>query len=371
MISFLSCVERCYFQELQTESVSSEKTKMSFYKIVQKITLLAIIIAIFFVSIQRREFNETTIFIGAMHGAVIGILLGVVVAFKNTVFNFHLKRIPFLLVILLYSVLYIVTILIGRALAIMITHGHSFQLIPDNDPHFMGAVFFIFGTMLLYNLLDQISLLTGQKQLLNFAIGKYSNPQIESRMIMFLDMRDSTSIAEQIGDKKYLSLLDDFFSLMTLPLKQSGGEIYKYIGDEAIITWPNNFQDAQIPVRFFQSFKKAIANQSSQFEQSYGVAPLFRGGLHYGSMMIGELGSVKKEIALIGDSLNTTSRILQIAKRLDKELIVSELLGNQFKEDNPFIAVEFLGKNQIKGKEEELNLFSLSKKSKLHAAMEV
>lgn len=337
---------------------------MSFLQIVQRITFLAIIIAIFFVSIQRREFTGTSISIGIIHGTITGMLLGFVVALKNTIFNFHLKRVPFLLVILLVSIFYIVTILFGRGLGMIITHGRSFELIPDNDPHFTGAVFFTFGTVLLYNLLDQISLLTGQKQLLNFAIGRYSNPQIESRMIMFIDMKDSTTITEQIGDKKYLSLLDDFFSLMDIPLKHSKGEIYKYIGDEAIITWPKKLQDAQIPVQFFQNFKKSIANQSVQFEQKYGLIPSFRAGLHYGSMMIGELGSAKKEIALIGDSLNTTARILQIAKTLNKELVTSELLGKQFTGEHPFIVAEDLGKQQIKGKEEELNLFSLRKKNK-------
>lgn len=336
---------------------------MNFLQIIQRITFLAIIIAIFFVSIQRREFTGTSILVGIIHGTIMGILLGVVVALKNTIFYFRLKRVPFILVIFLISIVYIGTILIGRGLAMMITHGRSFELIPENDPHFTGAIFFIFGTILLYNLLDQISLLTGQKQLLNFAIGRYSNPQIESRMIMFIDMKDSTTITEQIGDKKYLSLLDDFFSLMAIPLKHSEGEIYKYIGDEAIITWPKNLQDAQMPVRFFQSFKKSIANQSLQFEQNYGLVPSFRAGLHYGSMMIGELGSVKKEIALIGDSLNTTARILQIAKTLNKELITSEVLGKQFKGEHPFIVVEDLGRQQIKGKEEELNLFSLRKKT--------
>jgi len=73
-------------------------------------------------------------------------------------------------------------------------------------------------------------------------------------------MTNSTKIAEQIGDAKFLSLLDDFFSLMTIPLKESKGEIYKYIGDEAIITWTKNQVDADIPVRFFYRFKKEIQN---------------------------------------------------------------------------------------------------------------
>ena len=336
---------------------------MKFSKIVLRITLIAIVAAIFFLAIQRRGFTGEGLCIGMIHGTVIGVLLGLVIAFRKTVFHEYLIRIPFLLIVFLVSTINIGVIMAGRAISLMITHSNSFELIPKNDPNFMGAILFAFGAILLYNLLDQISYLTGKRQLLNFAIGRYKKPKIESRMIMFVDMKDSTAITEKIGDQKYLSLLGDFFSVMTEPLANSRGEIYKYIGDEAIITWPKGLQDAQIPVRFFQEYKLAIASQSSNFVSKYNVIPSFRAGLHYGSMMIGELGSIKKEIALIGDSLNTTARILQVGKKLEKELVLSELLGKQFKQDNINIEVEAFGMQQIKGKEEELNLFSLTMKN--------
>ena len=279
--------------------------------------------------------------------------------FKKHYLNYAFRRLPFLLVIFINSCFYLLVTLFSRALAMMVTYGKAFKLVDFEDPRFMGAILFIFTFMLVYNLLDEISLLTGQKQLVNFALGKYSNPQMESRMIMFIDMTDSTKIAEQIGDKLYLSLLDEFFSLMTIPLSESKGEIYKYIGDEAIITWDQQNKDAYIPVKFFYKFKKAIQRHEKHFKDRYGTVPKFKAGLHYGTMMIGELGSAKKEIALIGDSINTTSRILGIGKKLNHELVLSEILGKQFSNTKKAIVLENLGEQAIRGKEEKLVLYSI------------
>jgi len=74
------------------------------------------------------------------------------------------------------------------------------------------------------------------------------------------------------------------------------------------------------------------------------------------------LGSTKKEIALIGNSINTTSRILGIAKELDKELLTSEILGKQSLEKDNHVTVFKLGEKVIRGKEEKLMLYSLEKK---------
>ena len=335
---------------------------MKILALIGKITLITILLGIFHAAYNRQQFSSEAIYIGLVHGFILGFLLGCFIALKKHYLNYTFRRVPFLFVILINSAVYLFIILFGRALGMMITHGREFRILQFDDPNFMGTILFIFTGIFIFNLIDQISLLVGQKQLLNFVVGKYSPAQVENRMIMFIDMADSTAITEKIGDKKYLSLLDEFFSLMTLPLEQTQGEIYKYIGDEAIITWSKDQQDASIPVRFFYKFKTTIKHHESHLMEKYGVVPKFRAGLHFGSMLIGELGSVKKEIALIGDSLNTTSRILDVGKRLDKELVLSEILGKQFTAENPYVLVSPLGEQVLKGKEEKLLLYSIASK---------
>ncbi len=322
--------------------------------------LAAIFIAIIFVALQRKEFSWIVLYIAVVHGGIIGLIFNSFMLFKRKYINFHIRRLPFLFIVLLNSGLFLFLLLIGRALSLMVTKGIPFRIFPMDDPYFVNAVLFIFSLMLLFNLMDQVSLLTGQKQLFNFAIGKYRTAQKESRMIMFVDITDSTKIAEQIGDIKFLSLLDDFFSILKNPLQDTDGEIYKYIGDEAIITWDKTKLDANLPIAFFFKLKEVIKNRETYFKEKYNVFPEFKAGLHFGSMMIGELGSAKKEIALIGDSLNTTSRILDIGKRLDEDLVISEVLGQQLK-DNKTFELTNLGEQDLKGKTENMLLYSVRK----------
>lgn len=333
--------------------------------LIGRITIITILLGVFHVVYLRQQFTTEGIYTGFVHGLILGLLLGGFIALKKYYLNYTFRRVPFLFVILISSSIYLFIILFGRALGLMITHGRAFRIFQFDDPNFLSTILFIFTGIFIFNLIDQVSLLIGQKQLINFVVGKYSKAQMENRMIIFIDMADSTAIAEKIGDTKYLSLLDEFFSLLTIPLEQTKGEIYKYIGDEAIITWNKDQQDAHIPVRFFFKFKKVIKNHESQFLDKYGVVPKFRAGLHYGSMMIGELGSVKKEIALIGDSLNTTSRILDVGKKLDKEFVLSELLGKQLSMENSYFKVSEIGEQVLKGKEEKLLLYSITPLSTL------
>lgn len=332
-----------------------------YYTEIFKKTLLAIPIAVVFICIQRGDISLNSVLTGVTHGLIIGFAISCYLSFKKRYLNYRFRRAPFLLVMLFNSVNYLLIILFSRAISVMVTNEKTFQLYNFKDPNFVGAITFILVVVVLYNLLDQLSYLTGQKQLFNFAIGKYSHAQIESRMIMFLDMSDSTKITEQIGDAKYLSLLDDFFSLMTNSMLESKGEIYKYIGDEAIITWDKKQQNGLVPVEFFYSFKKMLKENEPYFLRKYGLCPKYRAGLHYGSLMIGELGSLKKEIALIGDSVNTTSRILDISKNQNEEITVSELIANQLVNDSKYQVVD-IGEHLLKGKEEHMRLFSVKKK---------
>lgn len=344
---------------------------MKFIQIVANVIFLSIVVSVLFTCLLNKELSPNTVYLGLIHGSIIGLFVGIVNAFKKQFLHFQLRSLPFLMVSGLYSAIYFLAILMGRAIGIMTTEKGVFELFPLKDPNFTSTIIFVSGAIIFFNLIEQLSLFVGQKQLLNFATGKYRKSRKESRMIMFIDMKDSTKIAEQIGDELYVELLDRVFALMSVPLKESGGEIYKYIGDEAIITWQKNLIDPSIPIQFFKSFQKLLEEQAQHFLNHYSAQPTFRAGIHYGSMIIGELGSIKKEIALIGDSLNTTSRILQKAKTLNKELMVSELLGKRLSENNPNFCFENLGGQQLKGKEALMNLYSMPTKSSLSKEMNI
>jgi hypothetical protein len=57
-----------------------------------------------------------------------------------------------------------------------------------------------------------------------------------------------------------------------------------------------------------------LARASSQFEHEFGAAPRIRGSLHFGPVIIGEIGDVKRAIVFNGDVMNTAARLEELSR---------------------------------------------------------
>ena len=92
---------------------------------------------------------------------------------------------------------------------------------------------------LLLNFVKQVSLKFGEGNLWKMLIGKFHRPQEEERILMFLDLRSSTTIAEKLGHIKYSELIQDCFNDLAI-VRDQEAEIYQYVGDEAVLSWSVN-----------------------------------------------------------------------------------------------------------------------------------
>lgn len=227
---------------------------------------------------------------------------------------------------------------------------------------------FVFLTILIYASLGIILLVLikamsdslGSGTLLNFLTGRYHQPRIEDRIFMFLDMYDSTPIAESIGHLRYFELLNDCFSDMTDPILDSGGEIYQYVGDEVVITWPvrSGIRQANY-LKCFYAIKSKLLKRSAYYEEIYGTTPAFKAGVHHGNVTAGEVGVVKKQVVYTGDVLNTTARLRDLCKQFNTELIVSQGLLDMTKDLDKY-HLEAYGENELRGKSEEIKVVGVS-----------
>ena len=66
-----------------------------------------------------------------------------------------------------------------------------------------------------------------------------------------------------------------------------------------------------------------IADRVEEYRSRFGVLPDFRVALHAGPVVAGEMGDSKLEIVLLGDTVNTTARIEQASRELDRTFLVS------------------------------------------------
>ncbi len=113
-------------------------------------------------------------------------------------------------------------------------------------------------------------------------------------------------------------LLDRTFRLLTLAVVDYRGEVLNYIGDEVIVTWRE--RDGAIdcrPLRCFAAMRHELSGASSQFEREFGAVPRIRGSLHFGPVIVGEIGDVKRAIVFNGDVMNAAARLEELSRTVD------------------------------------------------------
>ena len=193
-----------------------------------------------------------------------------------------------------------------------------------------------------------------------FIMGKYHRPKQETRIFMFLDIKSSTTIAEEIGDKKYFQFLNEFYSDVSDPIVYSLGEIYQYVGDEVVVSWQmNNGIRSANCINCYFDILKTINNKSEIYISKYGYAPAFRAGFHYGQVTTGEIGIIKKDIVFTGDVLNTASRILELSKVYEQDIMLSKDLVNLMDLTGKYDILE-LGQIELRGKTDLIQLCTVS-----------
>jgi adenylate cyclase len=189
--------------------------------------------------------------------------------------------------------------------------------------------------------------------------GKYNNPKIENRIFIFLDINNATTIAENLGHKKYFQLLRDFFSDITIPILANGGEIYQYVGDEVVLSWEKTALNKTRSLRFLRNAFYLIKRREAKYIRKYGIAPSFKAGIHSGEVTAGVIGIIKKDLVYSGDTLNTTARIRSKCHELNETFVLSGDFLDGFKPSLSYLIAE-IGEMEFKGREEKEKLYSLT-----------
>lgn len=187
--------------------------------------------------------------------------------------------------------------------------------------------------------------------------GKYVHPQIEKRIIMFIDLKDSTPIAEKLGHKDYFRFIRDFIYFISIAIIEYHGRIYQYVGDEIVASWPYNYTNTKRCMDSLIEARKIMQKNGGRFRRKYGIIPEFRVGIHVGEVTIGEIGLIKKDLAMSGDTMNTTARIRSACSELNQKFIVSKEFIDAV--DLKEWQSESLGIVDLKGKDKGIELFAL------------
>lgn len=136
-------------------------------------------------------------------------------------------------------------------------------------------------------------------------------PEVREVSILFADISGFTSMSETMSPSTVALLLNDYLSRMTDVIFKYEGTLDKYIGDAimAVFGAPIDMPDhAPRAIRTALEMQERLAEWNS--ERKEGPALSIRIGINSGNAVAGEIGSVnKKEYTVLGDTVNTASRL--------------------------------------------------------------
>ena len=211
----------------------------------------------------------------------------------------------------------------------------------------------------LINFVRQLDRMLGPGRLLSLMLGRYHRPVAEERIFMFLDLNNSTSIAEALGPLRFNDFKNDFFHDLAEPVLETRGQIYQYVGDEAVVTWTveRGLRQGNC-LRCVFLIGERIHEQRDRYHTRYGIVPEFKAGLHGGPVVTAEIGDIKKDIVHSGDTVNIAARVEAQCRPLERRVLVSEALLRQCRLPEE-LEIEDMGERELRGKAEALRLYSI------------
>ncbi len=202
----------------------------------------------------------------------------------------------------------------------------------------------------------------GPGNLLALVTGKYHRPREEAHVFLFLDLRGSTTIAEQLGHTRYSQFIRHCFHDLTDSVIRFQARVYQFVGDEVVLTWPGKNPAAErLSLGLFFAFRDRLEERQEWYQKTYGVSPEFRGGIDEGLVTASEVGDIKREIAFHGDALNTAARLLELCREYDSPVLVSGRIQEVVAREREWLT-EFQGDLTLRGKTESVAVYGVAER---------
>jgi adenylate cyclase len=152
--------------------------------------------------------------------------------------------------------------------------------------------------------------------------------------VLFVDIVGFTAFADARTPEEVVRTLRAFHALMEQEVFRHSGTLDKYLGDGLMATFGTPFTgttDASNALRCAQAMM-AAADRWNGERKAAGDAPLrVSFGLHYGTVVLGDIGLTCLEFAVIGSTVNAASRLEAMTRALDCALVASDDLVTRAK----------------------------------------
>jgi adenylate cyclase len=178
--------------------------------------------------------------------------------------------------------------------------------------------------------------------------------------ILFSDIRGFTTMSEKEGAEATFSILSNYLAEMVQVIFKNGGRLDKFIGDAIMAVYGAPFKSSHDPLKAVKTaweMKERLGSLNKNMAAK-GCPELKIGiGLCTGKLYAGVLGtSEKMEYAVIGDTVNTASRLEHMTKDEGVTILMS---GSTYEKVKDHVEVMELGDRDVRGKNEKLKVYAL------------
>ena len=212
-----------------------------------------------------------------------------------------------------------------------------------------------------------------QQKVLNI-LGQHVSPQVAARLtsdgdedagasrsesasILFFDIRGFTTFAEKRDPETVVNYLNTLFESLIEAVNRHNGFVNKFLGDGFMAVFVSadgdekQCRNAVLAAIEISEKVKALVLANKIDNTKIGI------GIHSGQVMTGNIGSpTRREFTIIGDVVNLASRLEQLTKQFDREILVTKQVADAVLLEG--IETEFVAEAAIKGRETREEIYT-------------
>lgn len=204
-----------------------------------------------------------------------------------------------------------------------------------------------FGRFVPHKFLEAI----GRDSVLEIKLGDGVEKEVT---VFFSDIRGYTRLAEQMQPQENFRFLNGYLGRLGPIISGHNGFVNQYYGDGIMAIFMQHPEDALKAALAIQIRLQAYNEERKQ----KGRIPIKIGiGMHTGPLIMGVIGdTLRMEAGVVSDTVNTAARMEGLTKHFGASVLVSETVFDRIPENDSY-AYRYLGKVQVKGKQEPLRIY--------------
>ncbi|MEM7039045.1 MAG: adenylate/guanylate cyclase domain-containing protein, partial [Bacteroidota bacterium] len=180
-------------------------------------------------------------------------------------------------------------------------------------------------------------------------------------VVLFCDLRGFTSLSERVAPKLVVGFLNDFYGVMTKIVKQHGGYVNQFVGDEIFATFgaPEGAANMEEQAVFAAiRMAKEMEDLGEKYEAQFGERIYAGFGINSGDVIAGNMGSEDRmAYSVTGDTVNTGKRIESLTKGHPNGILIRDSI---YEKVAHLVVADRWEPIAVKGKEEKLQLFQVT-----------